>query len=151
MVEQMQALRGELAARDAAAQAHMATLLEEFAARDVAAQARNAALRADLSALREGKSPFGGRLLSPSAQSFADVGSEALAELASRQIMWAAAPPSSSSSRDGHRDSEPVASPDDLVAAISPLLRAARGLDEEQGATDPYARVLVNSEPCVVA
>jgi len=126
----------------------------EFAALRVALQAdaarREAALLARLSTNRE--------ILSPSVPSFANVGHEALEALkASRCIYVAPTPPESSA--DGN-DIAPFASINDLerlrsckterdlVAEITPLLRAARGLDETLAAeeADPCARVLVNSE-----
>ena len=129
LVSQIQSLRVEAAARDAALRA------------DLAATAR------ELAALREANAQ------SPSAPSYATVGAEVLAALeAGRQISVAVAPPEGASADE----TAPVASPDDLarlgacptehalVAAITPLLRAARGFDE--GAPpDPCARVLVNS------
>jgi len=128
------ALRKEAEARDAAlrkeAEARDAALRKEAEARDAAlrkeAEARNAALRAEFAALE-----------SPSAPSYASVGDEALAALsASRRIVEAAAPPGATA------ESAPVATPGDLarlractsvsalVAAITPLLRTARGFDE---------------------
>ena len=141
VIEQMQALRADAAEREAAA-----------AAREAAAAARDAALRAEIAALREGKA------LSPSAPSYASVGADALEALeVSHRISVAAAPPP-----DAPEDEcAPVASPSDaerlracadehdLVAAITPLLSAARGFGaivEAQGPPDPCARVLVNSE-----
>ena len=132
LAEQMRALRVEAAARDAATRAEVA------------------AVRAELAAHREGKA-----VDSPSALSYASVGADALAALAAiGRISDAAAPPEGA----GAAESAPFATPDDLarlractsepdfVAAITPLLRAARGLDEAGAAADPFARVLVNSE-----
>jgi len=103
-----------------------------------------------VAALREGKA-----VDSPSASSYADIGAGALTALvAIGRISEVAAPPEGAD----EAESAPLAAPDDLarlracksesdfVAAVTPLLRAARGLDEAGAAADPCARVLVNSE-----
>jgi hypothetical protein len=101
-----------------------------------------------LTTYREGKD------CSPSAPSYAAVGSEALTALEKSNKI--SVEPSGTDSIEG----APVASSDDLerlrlcateralVAAITPLLRAARGFGEARNAAeaDPCARVLVNSE-----
>ena len=121
----------------------------EAAARDVALRAELAATRAELAALRVGHAE------TPLSPSYASIGDEALAALtASGRISSAPVPPDGSSADE----SAPICMPDDLerlrgcaleqelVAAITPLLRAARGLDGAGVAGDPCPRVLVNSE-----
>ena len=145
LVEQMSALRADAERRDA-------TLRADAERRDAAAVARDAALRAEVAALRPVALDE-----SPSAPSYAVVGSEALLVLEKAcRISVAVEPSSGTDAVEG----APVASPDDLarlracaterelVAAITPLLRAARGFDEAHAAAeaDPCARVLVNSE-----
>jgi len=145
-----EALRAEMAAataRGEALRAEMAATRADAAARDSAlrtdAAARDSALRTDLrgeiAALRESKAL---------SVSYANVGDEALAALTSLGRISVAAPD----------DGAPVATPSDLarlrecakepelVAAIAPLLRAARGFNSAAGPADPVARVLVNSE-----
>ena len=120
ILEQMQSLREEAAARDAA-----------------------------LRVILEG----GGE--TPLSPTYATVGDDALAALrVAGRISLAPVPPEDASAAE----SAPVATPDDLgrllacaserdlVAAISPLLRAARGLDGAGVAADPCPLVLVNSE-----
>ena len=148
VIEQMQALRADAAA----AAARDAVLRAELAEREAAAAARDTVLRAELAAFREGKA------LSPSAPSYASVGAEALQALEDRRHISVASEPPADAPED---ECAPVASPvdaerlrtctdeHDLVAAITPLLRAARGFDDigdAQGPPDPCARVLVNSE-----
>ena len=142
--ESLSLSRDELAAARAEAAARDAALRAEAAARD-------AALRAELAALRlrhaDAETP-----LSPS---YASIGDEALTALtAIGRIFSAPVPPDGSSAAEV----APVATPDDLerlrgcakehelVAAITPLLRAARGLDGAGVAGDPGPRLLVNSE-----
>ena len=155
----LDALRADMAARDEALRSDLAAARAEAAARDKAARAEaaadlaaaraeaaadTAALRADmltgLSTLHERKAL---------SVSYASVGDEALAALTSIRRVSLAAPA---------EESDPVATSGDLarlrectterelVAAIAPLLRAARGLDGVPGTADPCARVLVNSE-----
>ena len=143
ILAQLNALRTDAEVREA-------RLRAEAEQREAAAAAREAALLALLAA-REGK------VLSPSAPSYATVGSDALTLLeATHRISVAAEPPASADAAEG----APVASIDDLerlrscaterdfIIAITPLLRAARGFDEARAAdeADPCARVLVNSE-----
>jgi hypothetical protein len=152
LVEQMQltradmaALRADTAARDAALRADMAALRADNAARDAALLAEMAALRRE------------GRLVeSPSATSYATVGDEALVALTASGRISAAAEPSEDAA--GAAELAPIATPAQLarlcacaserefVAAITPLMRGARGLDGAGAAADPCARVLVNSE-----
>ena len=127
-----------------------AELRAELAALRKEAAVRDAALRAKLSLL------IADRVLSPSAPSYATVGTEALAALtASGRI--AVADLSPASAPDAERAPFATAadltklseckSERELVLAITPLLLAARGFDVAAGATtDPCARVLVNSE-----
>ena len=123
---------------------------EEFAA----LRADAAALHAELAALRRE-----GRLESPSASSYATVGDEALTVLtASGGISAAAEPAEPAEDAAGAAELAPIATPaelaglceckteGELVAAITPLLRNARGLDGAGAAADPCSRVLVNSE-----
>jgi hypothetical protein len=137
------------AAREAARDAARQRELEEAVARDAAHQRELAAIRAELAALRVGKED------SPSAPAYATVGFECLATLtASKRLTDAAAPPEDAPAAER----APIASPDDLarllacaterdlVVAITPLLRAARGFDEAGVGADPCARLLVNSE-----
>jgi hypothetical protein len=143
------AMRAEAAARSAEAAARYDAMRAEAAARSAEAAARDRQVLAELAALRAGNP-----VESPSANSYATVGAEALAALTmARNIKCAAAPP------EGATEAEraPIASPADLarlgactlesefVAAITPLLRAARGL-EAGASADPCALILVNSE-----
>jgi hypothetical protein len=149
LMEQIKVLRAEAAARDAEAAARYTALREEAAARDAKAAARDAeaaariaALRFEVVALREGN------MLSPLARSYASVGVDSLAALSANGVIFS----------PGAGAGPPIATPDDLarlracatepelVAAITPLLRAARGFDEPGAAADSCARVLVNSE-----
>jgi hypothetical protein len=150
-------LRAEIAARDAAA-----------AARDAAAAARDAATAAQVETLRmeiaaatarteaqiAAASRVGGSPLSPS---YAAVGDTALHTLTSARRIFHLQPPPDGASDD---EKAPVAAPEDLgrllactserdlVKTITPLLRAARGLDvaPEPSPADPCPLVLVNSE-----
>jgi hypothetical protein len=157
LLEQINLLREEATAARAEAAARDATLREELAAARAEAAARDAAARAD-SAARDAalRAIIGGKGETPLSPSYATVGDGALAALAAgKRIFSARVPP------EGAPDAEsaPVATPGDLgvllacaserdlVAAITPLLRAARGFDAEgAAATDPCSRVLVNSE-----
>jgi tRNA A-37 threonylcarbamoyl transferase component Bud32 len=134
LVEQMQLMRAEAAARDVALRAELAML------------------RAEMAALRRE-----GRLEeSPSAPSYATVGDEALVALTLSGRISAAAEPAEDAAGDA--ELAPIATPAELahlcacaserefVAAITPLMRGARGLDGAGAAADPCARVLVNSE-----
>jgi hypothetical protein len=152
-------LRAEAAALDAALRAEAAALdaalHAEAAARDVALRAEMAVLRAEMAALRRE-----GRLEeSPSAPSYATVGDEALLALTASGRISAAAEPAEDAA--GASELAPIATPAELahlahlcacaserefVAAITPLMRGARGLDGAGAAADPCARVLVNSE-----
>ena len=145
LVEQMQLTRAEAAARDA-------VLRAEAAARDAGLRAELAVLRAEMAALRRE-----GRLEeSPSAPSYATVGDEALVALTASGRISAAAEPAEDAA--GAAELAPIATPAQLarlcacaserefVAAITPLMRGARGLDGAGAAADPCARVLVNSE-----
>ena len=127
----------------------MRSLLTREAARDAAHQRDMAAIRAELAALRVGKGD------SPSAPAYATVGHECLATLAAiERIADAAAPPEDAPAAERL----PIASPDDLarllacaterdlVVAITPLLREARGFDGVGMEADPCARLIVNSE-----
>ena len=152
----MSALRADTVARDAALRADMAALRADTAARDAALRAdnaaRDAALLAEMAALRRE-----GRLVeSPSAPSYATVGDEALVALTASGRISAAAEPAEDAA--GAAELAPIATPAQLarlcacaserefVAAITPLMRGARGLDGAGAAADPCARVLVNSE-----
>ena len=158
LVEQTQLMRAEDAARAelrAEAAALDAALHAEAAARDVALRAEMAVLRAEMAALRRE-----GRLEeSPSAPSYATVGDEALVALTASGRISAAAEPAEDAA--GASELAPIATPAELahlahlcacaserefVAAITPLMRGARGLDGAGAAADPCARVLVNSE-----
>ena len=139
LLEQISLLRTEAAARDVALRA-------EAAARDVALRA---VLRAELVALREGKAE------TPLSQSYATVGAEALAALTASERIFTLPVPAADASA---AESAPVATPSELtllrdcaserafVLAITPLLRAARGLDAAGADADTCPRVLVNSE-----
>ena len=142
ILEELRTLRAEAAARDVSLRISTESLRAEAAARD-------AVLRAQLATLLEGK------VETPLSPSYASVGEEALAVLAaSGRITTAIEPPAAA----GVDESAPVATPDDivhllactsernLVATITPLLRAARGLDGHLNFADPCARVLVKSE-----
>ena len=137
------------AARDAAHQRELAEAAEREAARETAFQRELAAIRADLAALRVGK------VDSPSAPAYATVGYECLTTLAAiKSISDAAAPPEDAPAAER----APIASPGDLarllacaterdlVVAITPLLRAARGFDGVGAEAGPCARLLVNIE-----
>ena len=145
------AARAETTAARAEAAAATAELRAELLARDAAARAeatvRDAALRAMVD----------GRGETPLSPSYATVGSEALDVLTTNQRIYSVpAPPEGAPAAA----SAPVATPEDLgrllacawerdlVAAITPLLQAARGFDGAGGAAadDPCPRVLVNSE-----
>jgi hypothetical protein len=143
------AMRAEAAAHSAEAATRYDAMRAEASARSAEAAARNRLMLAELAALRAGNP-----VESPSANSYATVGAEALTALKMAcNIKCAAAPP------EGATEAEraPIASPADLarlgactlesdfVAAITPLLRAARGL-EAGASTDPCALILVNSE-----
>ena len=123
-------------------------LRAETASAASVAAARHEALRAELAALRACA------LESPSATSYGTIGTEALLALEQgSSIATAHAPPEGATGAD----LAPIASLDDLrslcacsteselVALITPLLQAARGL-EAGAAADPCARVLINSE-----
>ncbi len=139
----------EAAAREAARDAAHQRELAEAAEREAAFQRELAAIRADLAALRVGK------VDSPSAPAYATVGYECLTTLAAiKSISDAAAPPEDAPAAER----APIASPGDLarllacaterdlVVAITPLLRAARGFDGVGAEAGPCARLLVNSE-----
>ena len=136
-------------ARDAAHQRELAEAAAREEARDAARQRELAAIRAELAALCAGK------VDSPSAPAYATVGFECLATLAASKCLTdAAAPPEDAPAAER----APIASPEDLarllacaterdlVVAITPLLRAARGFDEAGVEAYPCARLLVNSE-----
>jgi len=148
------ALRAEAAARDVALREEAAAALDaalraEAAARDVALRAEMAVLRAEMAALRRE-----GRL--EESPSYATVGDEALVALTASGRISAAAEPAEDAA--GAAELAPIATPAELahlcacaserefVAAITPLMRGARGLDGAGAAADPCARVLVNSE-----
>jgi len=142
------AARAEAEARDAAARAEARA---EAEARDAVAAARMAALRAELAALRQGRAE------TPLSPSYATVGAEALEALAASEGISTLPAPAADAPA---AESAPAASPSELavlractterdfVAAITPLLRAARGLDAAGAGAgaDPCPRVLVNSE-----
>jgi len=149
LLEEFRALRSEGRAERAEAAAALAAVRSEAAAARAEAREQAAALRAEIALLREGK------VQSPSAPSYASVGQEALEALAARRsISAAAAPP------EGAADAAPVATAEELerlhvcgtenelIVAITPLLRAARGLggDGAGAVANSCARVLVNSE-----
>ena len=159
LVEQMQLTRAEAAARDAVLRADTAALRADNAAREAALRADNAALRADMAVLRAEMAALRreGRLKeTPSAPSYATVGDEALVALTASGRISAAAEPAEDAA--GAAELAPIATPAQLarlcacaserefVAAITPLMRGARGLDGAGAAVDPCARVLVNSE-----
>ena len=137
--EEAAAARAEAAARDATARAEAA--------------ARDAALRAELAAIRLGAAE------TPLSPSYASVGDEALATLTAIGRISSMPEPSVGASA---AERAPVATSADLerlrtfsserelVAAITPLLRAARGFGEAgaaaAAAADACPRVLVNSE-----
>jgi hypothetical protein len=119
ILEEMQALRADTATRDAALRIE---------------------LRRELAALREG------RALSVS---YASVGDEALATLKSLHRISVAAPVEEDAPVATRSDLARLgacATERELVAAIAPLLRAARGFNSVADTADPCARVLVNSE-----
>ena len=94
-------------------------------------------------------------MLSPSAPSFATAGTDALSVLEAGGNISFAVPPMAGAPANV---CAPVAGPVDmlrlstltreseLVAAITPLLRAARDFDAAGVSADPFARVLINSE-----
>ena len=135
-------------AETAALRIEAARAASETAALRIKAAARDSAIRAELAALR-----VSAPLESPSVASYATVGAEALADLELCGRVTAAAAPAEGASA---AECAPIASAADLerlgpwrdkkqfVAAIAPLLRAARGL--EASAADPCPRILVNSE-----
>ena len=147
VLEQMKSLlREEAAAARAEAAARDATARAEAAARD-------AALRAELAAIRLGAAE------TPLSPSYASVGDEALATLTAIGRISSMPEPSVGASA---AERAPVATSADLerlrtfsserelVAAITPLLRAARGFGEAgaaaAAAADACPRLLVNSE-----
>jgi hypothetical protein len=156
-----EALREEYAALIAAAAARAEALREEYAARDAAAAARDTASAAREAALytrissRIAAVIESSRAPSPSSTTVGDRALHALSVM--KRIFHLQPPP------DGASDDEkaPIATPEDLrrllaactwrsdlVAAVTPLLRAARGLDAlpEPSPADPCPLVLVNSE-----
>ena len=161
---EMRQLRRDTAERDAKAAEREALLRKEAAEREALlrkeaaerdaqlrkeAAERDARLRADFAALLAPKE-------SPSATSYANVGSEALAALTTSGRIAQAEPPPAGATAE---ELAPIASPADLailsacrseselVAAITPLLSAARGFPGAGAAVvDPCARLLVNSE-----
>jgi hypothetical protein len=156
-----EALREEYAALIAAAAARAEALREEYAARDTAAAARDTAAAAREAALytrissRIAAVIESSRAPSPSSTTVGDRALHALSVM--KRIFHLQPPP------DGASDDEkaPIATPEDLrrllaactwrsdlVAAVTPLLRAARGLDAlpEPSPADPCPLVLVNSE-----
>ena len=141
LLAEVKQLRKEAADRDTLAAARDAQLRKEAADRDTQ-------LRADIAALFAPKE-------SPSATSYANVGFEALAALAaSNQISQANPPPAGATAEE----LAPIATPAELatlsecgseaelVASITPLLAAARGVLGAGDAADPCARLLLNSE-----
>ena len=130
----------------------VAQLLHEIKSLRVEAAARDAVLRAEIAQIRvgaaESQTP-----LSPSY--YASVGDDALVTLdAIGRISFAPEPlvDASAAERAPVATSSDLArlracsSERDLVAAITPLLQAARGFGEAGAAADPCPRVLVNSE-----
>ena len=156
-VEQLLAKMEFIREECAAARAEAATARAEAAARDATARAeaaaRDAALRAELAAIRAGAAE------TPLSPSYASVGDEALATLTALKRISSIPEPSLDAPA---AERAPVATNDDLaqlltcsserklVAAITPLLQAARGFGEAgaaaPAAVDPCPRVLVNSE-----
>jgi len=153
LLEQISLLRADSAAATAraaalaeAVRAEAEAARAEAAARDVALRA---VLRAELVALREGKAE------TPLSQSYATVGADALAALTASEHIFTLPVPAADASA---AESAPVATPSELmllrdcaseralVLAITPLLRAARGLDAAGADADTCPRVLVNSE-----
>jgi hypothetical protein len=164
---QVEAMRAEIAAaaaRDAAAAAQVEAMRVEIAAaaaRDAAAAAQVETLHVEIAAAAArteaqiaAASRVGGSPLSPS---YAAVGDTALHTLTSARRIFHLQPPPDGASDD---EKAPVAAPEDLgrllactlerdlVKTITPLLRAARGLDvaPEPSPADPCPLVLVNSE-----
>jgi len=142
LIMEVKQLRKEVAERDAQAAEREDRLRKEAADREDR-------LRADFAAMLLPPTE------SPSATTYATVGSTALSDLVAEGRIAQAVPPPEGASAE---ELEPIASPADLailcacgkenqlVAAITPLLCKARSLPGADATVDPCAHLLVNSE-----